>query len=334
MQTRLLGNTDLNLSVVGLGTWAIGGGDWAFGWGDQDDDQAIAAVKRAVDVGVNWIDTAAVYGFGKSETLVGKAVAQLAVADRPLIATKCGRTNAGNGQIGKSLQRASVIAECEASLQRLQIDCIDLYQMHWPQPDEEIEEGWETLVELKKQGKVRHIGVSNHDVSQLQRLQSIHPVASLQPPYSMISADVEAEIMPFCGQNKIGVICYSPMGKGLLTGSFDAARARDLSEKDHRSRDPRFQSPQLEVNLEFVKGLSEIATRLGWTMAELAIAWVLRRPEVTSAIVGARRPEQIEQTAIAGTRIISDDATNEVQKLLTQRSEALASLNGIEQARV
>ncbi len=212
MQTRLLGSTDLNLSVVGLGTWAIGGGEWAFGWGDQDDDQAIAAIKRAVDVGVNWIDTAAVYGLGKSETLVGKAVAELPVGDRPLIATKCGRTNAGDGQIGKSLQRASVIAECEASLKRLQVDCIDLYQMHWPQPDEEIEEGWETLVDLKKQGKVRHIGVSNHDVSQLLRLQSIHPVASLQPPYSMISADVENEIMPFCGENKIGVVPHSDSG--------------------------------------------------------------------------------------------------------------------------
>ena len=334
MQTRLLGNTDLNLSVVGLGTWAIGGGEWAFGWGDQNDDQAIAAIKRAVDVGVNWIDTAAVYGMGKSETLVGKAVAELPIADRPLIATKCGRTNAGNGQIGKSLQRASVIAECEASLQRLQIDCIDLYQMHWPQPDEEIEEGWETLVELKKQGKVRHIGVSNHDVSQLQRLQSIHPVASLQPPYSMISADVENEIIPFCGENKIGVVCYSPMGKGLLTGSFNVQRARDLSEKDHRSRDPRFQSPQLEINLEFVSGLNEIATNLGWTVAELAIAWVLRSPEVTSAIVGARRPEQIEQTAVAGTRVMSEDTTGEVQRLLNQRSEALASMDGIEQARV
>jgi aryl-alcohol dehydrogenase-like predicted oxidoreductase len=334
MQKRLLGNTDLNLSVVGLGTWAIGGGDWAFGWGDQDDDQAIAAIKRAVDVGVNWIDTAAVYGLGKSETLVGRAVAEISANDRPLIATKCGRTNAGNGQIGKSLQRDSVIAECEASLKRLQIDCIDLYQMHWPQPDEEIEEGWETLVDLKKQGKVRHIGVSNHDVSQLQRLQSIHPVASLQPPYSMISADAETEIMPFCGQNNIGVVCYSPMGKGLLTGSFDATRARELSEKDHRSRDPRFQTPQLEINLDFVTGLTEIATKLGWTVAEIAIAWVLRRSEVTSAIVGARRPEQIEQTAIAGTRVMPEDATGEVQRLLIQRSEAIASLDGIEQARV
>ena len=334
MQTRLLGNTDLNLSVVGLGTWAIGGGDWAFGWGDQDDDQAIAAIKRAVDVGVNWIDTAAVYGLGKSETLVGRAVAEIPTNDRPLIATKCGRTNAGNGQIGKSLQRDSVIAECEASLKRLQIDCIDLYQMHWPQPDEEIEEGWETLVDLKKQGKVRHIGVSNHDVSQLQRLQSIHPVASLQPPYSMISADVETEIMPFCGQNNIGVVCYSPMGKGLLTGGFDLARASSLSANDHRSRDPRFQSPQLEINLEFVKGLNRIATELGWTVAELAIAWVLRQSEVTSAIVGARRPEQIEQTAIAGTRVMSDDSTSEIQYLLSRRSEALDSLDGIEQARV
>ncbi len=334
MQTRTLGGTDLNLSVIGLGTWAIGGGDWAFGWGDQDDDQAIAAIKRAVDLGVNWIDTAAIYGLGKSETLVGKAVASLPSGDRPLIATKCGRTNAGDGKVGKSLKRDSVISECEASLQRLQVDCIDLYQMHWPQPDDEIEEGWSTLVDLKQQGKVRHIGVSNHNVSQLQRLQRIHPVASLQPPYSMISSEVEAEILPFCGQQNIGVVSYSPMGKGLLTGGFDLARASSLSADDHRSRDPRFQSPQLEINLEFVEGLNRIATELGWTVAELAIAWVLRRSEVTSAIVGARRPEQIEQTAIAGTRVMSDDSTSEIQHLLSRRSEALDSLDGIEQARV
>lgn len=334
MQTRPLGNTDLNLSVIGLGTWAIGGGDWAFGWGDQDDDQAIAAIRKAVDVGINWIDTAAVYGLGKSETLVGKALSEIPQSDRPLIATKCGRTNAGNGQIGKSLQRESVIAECEASLRRLQVDCIDLYQMHWPQPDEEIEEGWSTLVELKQQGKVRHIGVSNHDVSQMQRLQKIHPIASLQPPYSMIASEVEAEIIPFCGQHQIGVVCYSPMGKGLLTGSFDLNRARGLCEKDHRSRDPRFQSPQLEINLEFVDGLQSVARTLDWTVAELAIAWVLRRPEVTSAIVGARRPEQIEQTAVAGKRSMTEDMTDKVRQLLEQRSQALASLDGIEQARV
>lgn len=334
MQTRTLGDTDLELSVIGLGTWAIGGGDWAFGWGDQDDDLAIASIVKAVELGVNWIDTAAVYGFGKSETLVGKALKAIPPSDRPLIATKCGRTNIGDGNIGKSLRRDSVIAECEASLKFLGVECIDLYQMHWPEPDEEIEEGWQTLVDLKQQGKVRHIGVSNHNADQMKRLQAIHPIASLQPPYSMISREVESDTLPFCGQNQIGVICYSPMGKGLLTGTFDAARARALSDKDHRSRDPRFQSPQLEINLTFVDGLREIAGRLGWTIAELAIAWVLRRPEVTAAIVGSRSPDQIEQTVVAGTRVLDPESIEAVESLLKVRDDTLASTDGIERARV
>ncbi len=334
MQTRTLGNTDLRLSVIGLGTWAMGGGDWAFGWGDQDDDAAIAAVIKAVQLGVNWVDTAAVYGFGKSESLVGKALEAIPPADRPLVATKCGRTNLGDGNIGKSLRRESVIAECEASLKFLKVDCIDLYQMHWPEPDEEIEEGWQTLVDLKQQGKVRHIGVSNHKVEHMKRLQAIHPIASLQPPYSMIAREVESEILPFCRENDIGVICYSPMGKGLLTGAFDAARAQRLSEKDHRSRDPRFQSPQLEINLALVDGLGKIADGLGWTIPELAIAWVLRRPEVTAAIVGSRSPQQIEQTARAGTRTLDRASCDAIKALLETHDQTLASTEGIQQARV
>lgn len=334
MQTRTLGDTDLQLSVIGLGTWAIGGGDWAFGWGDQDDNEAIAAIDKAVQLGVNWIDTAAVYGFGKSESLVGKALAAIPPADRPLVATKCGRTNLGDGNIGKSLRRESVIAECEASLKFLNLDCIDLYQMHWPEPDEEIEEGWQTLVDLKRQGKVRHIGVSNHNVDQMKRLQAIHPIASLQPPYSMIAREVESETLPFCGDNTIGVICYSPMGKGLLTGAFDAVRARGLSDKDHRSRDPRFQSPQLEINLAFVDGLGKIADDLGWTIAELAIAWVLRRAEVTAAIVGSRSPKQIEQTVVAGNHALDQASIAAVDALLKVRDDALASTEGIRKARV
>lgn len=334
MQTRTLGGSDLQLSVIGLGTWAIGGGDWAFGWGDQDDQEAVASIVKAVELGVNWIDTAPVYGFGKSESLVGQALGAIPAADRPIVATKCGRTNLGDGNIGKCLRRESVIAECEASLKRLHVDCIDLYQMHWPEPDQEIEEGWQTLVDLKQQGKVRHIGVSNHNVAQLKRLQAIHPIASLQPPYSMISRDVEAEILPYCGDNRIGVICYSPLGKGLLTGAFDTARAAGLSEKDHRSRDPRFQSPQLEINLSFVRALGDIAAGLGWTIAELAIAWVLRRPEVTAAIVGSRRPQQIEQTVIAGTRTLDQASLQAIEGLLTARDDTLASTEGIQKARV
>jgi aryl-alcohol dehydrogenase-like predicted oxidoreductase len=334
MQTRTLGTSDLQLSVIGLGTWAMGGGDWPFGWGDQDDNEAIAAIARAVELGVNWIDTAAVYGFGKSETLVGKALHQIPHADRPLIATKCGRTNLGDGKIGKSLRRESVIAECEASLRCLGIERIDLYQMHWPEPEEEIEEGWQTLVELQQQGKVRYIGVSNHNVAQMKRLQAIAPITSAQPPYSMIASDAEKEILPYCGQHQIGVVCYSPMGKGLLTGAFDAQRAKTLSEKDHRSRDPRFQSPQLEVNLAFVDSLRRIANGLGWSPPDLAIAWVLRRPEVTAAIVGARSPQQMEQTVLAGDRDLDTAAAQAIDAALQERADSLAEIDGIQQARV
>ena len=334
MQTRKLGNSDLELSVIGLGTWAMGGGDWPFGWGDQDEEVAIAAIHKAVELGVNWIDTAAVYGFGKSESLVGKALKSIPSARRPIVATKCGRTNLGDGKIGKSLKRESVIAECEASLTRLGVDCIDLYQMHWPEPDEQIEEGWQALVELKQQGKIRYLGVSNHSASQMDRLQAIEPIDSSQPPYSMLAREAEAEILPYCRDHGIGVVCYSPMGKGLLTGSFTAERAARLSEKDHRSRDPRFQSPQLEINLSFVEGLGQIASALGWTRAELAVAWVLRRPEVTSAIVGSRSPQQIEQTVVAGTRNMDADTTARVDALIEDREQRLASHEGISKARV
>lgn len=334
MQRRKLGNSGLELSVIGLGTWAIGGGDWKFGWGDQDEQEAIAAIVRSVELGINWIDTAAIYGEGRSEILVGRAMQSIPPADRPILATKCGRVAVGNGDIEKCLKRVSIIAECEASLKRLNVDCIDLYQMHWPEPDEDIEEGWQTLVELKSQGKVRHIGVSNHSVSQLKRLQAIHPVASNQPPYSMIARDIESELLPWCGNQNVGVICYSPMGKGLLTGAFDAQRAGALSDKDHRSRDPRFQPPQLQVNLEFVGKLQTIATELGWTVAELAIAWVLRRPEVTSAIVGARSPQQIEQTAVAGIRVLTDQQVAAVDQAIAGREQQLSQLSGVVKPRV
>lgn len=334
MQFRKLGNSDWDISVIGLGTWAIGGGEWQFGWGDQDEREAIDTVLKAVEVGINWIDTAAVYGLGQSELLVGRALQQIPEADRPLIATKCGRTDLGNGQIGKCLTRDSVIAECEASLKRLQVDCIDLYQMHWPEPDEQIEEGWQTLVELKQQGKVKHIGVSNHSVAQMQRLQAIHPITSLQPPYSMIARDVEVEILPYCGAQNIGVICYSPMGKGLLTGAVTAERVAAFSDKDHRSRDPRFQQPQLDINLKFVQQLHHIADGLGWTVPEVAIAWTLRRPEMTSAIVGARRPDQIAETVLAGSRNLDSASIDAIQSALQSRETALQELGDIEKPRV
>lgn len=334
MHYRQLGNSGLNISVIGLGTWAIGGGDWKFGWGDQDENAAIGAIRHALDLGINWIDTAAIYGEGRSEVLVARALKDVPVSARPIVATKCGRVVLGNGEIGKSLRRDSVIAECEASLKRLNVECIDWYQMHWPEPDEEIEEGWATLVELKQQGKVRHIGVSNHSASQMQRLQRIHPIASLQPPYSMIARDVEQEILPFCGREGIGVVCYSPMGKGLLTGKFTTERAAGLTEKDHRSRDPRFLPPQLEINLEFVGQLESIAQSLGWTVSDVAIAWTLRSSEVTSAIVGARSPEQIQQTATAGDRMLDPASISAIEQALQTRDTKLQELGGPARPRV
>ena len=334
MQYRILGSSGMKLSVIGLGTWAIGGGDWKFGWGDQDEQEAIDTIVRAVELGVNWIDTAAIYGEGRSEVLVAKAMQQIPATDRPLIATKCGRVALGNGEIGKSLRRDSVLAECEASLKRLQTDCIDLYQLHWPEPDEEVEEGWQTLVDLKAQGKVRQIGVSNFSVSQMQRVQAIHPTVSLQPPYSMIAREVETGILPFCGGQNIGVLCYSPMGKGLLTGAFSAARVAGLSAKDHRSRDPRFQSPQLEINLAFVEALGRIAAGLGWTLPELSIAWVLRRPELTSAIVGSRKPDQLTQTVVAGSRVLDSASIAAADSAIQKRETALRELGELQKARV
>ncbi|MGB1926083.1 MAG: aldo/keto reductase [Rubripirellula sp.] len=334
MRRRQLGANGPEISVIGLGTWAMGGGDWPFGWGKQDEKSAIDTIVRAVELGINWVDTAAVYGFGKSESLVGKALSLIPPADRPLVATKCGRVDNGDGSIGKSLTRQSVISECEASLQRLGVECIDLYQMHWPEPDEQIEEGWQTLLDLRSQGKVRYLGVSNHSVSQMRRLEGIDAIQSSQPPYSMIADEAEEDVLPHCEQRGIGVVCYSPMGKGLLTGAFDAKRAMSLDSNDHRCRDPRFQSPQLEINLRFVRSLERVAERLGWTVAELAIAWVLRRHEVTSAIVGSRSPLQIEQTALAASREFDSATLSEIDQLIQLRKIQLSSVDGVQRARV
>ena len=296
----MLGNSGLELTTIGLGTWAIGGGDWKFGWGPQDENDAVSAVVKAVELGINWIDTAAVYGNGRSEELVGRALRQLGPSRRPLVATKCSRVFQPDGNIKGDLSRANILREVDASLQRLGIDVIDLYQLHWPIPAEDIEEGWATMAELVQQGKVHHIGVSNFNVAQMKRAQTIHAIASLQPPYSMLVRDVEEEILGFCQDQGIGVITYSPMYKGLLTGAFSTQRLEKLAADDHRRNDPRFQPPQLEKTLALVDNLRPIAQRQGRTLAELAIAWVLRQPAVTAAIVGARRPEQIAATAPAG----------------------------------
>lgn len=334
MQTRPLGNSGLEFTTVGIGTWAIGGGNWRFGWGQQDDNEAVAACVRGVECGCNWIDTAAVYGDGHSEVLVGRALKELGAAKQPLVATKCGRIILEDGSIIARITADSVRAECEASLQRLGIDCIDLYQMHWPEPDEDIEEGWAEMVRLKEEGKVRHNGVSNFNVEQLKRAHAIHPIASLQPPYSMIVRGIEDDILPFCGENNIGVICYSPMCKGLLTGTFTKERAAQLSDTDHRSRDPKFADPQLSINLALVEGLQPIAARNNRSLPELAIAWTLCRSEMTSAIVGARRPSQIEQTASAGDWQLSEVDQAEIAQLLDAHQQSMAALGNLSTGRV
>ena len=252
MKTRPLGKTGLQLTTIGLGTWAMGGGDWAFGWGPQDDEQSIRTIHRALDLGINWIDTAAVYGLGHCEEVVGRALRGL--SQRPLIATKCERCWDDQGRIVTRLKRASVRAELEDSLRRLGVEVIDLYQIHWPQPDEDIEEAWGTIAELIREGKVRYGGVSNFNVDQLRRIQPMHPVASLQPPYSMLVRGVEAELLPYCGEHGIGVIVYSPMQKGLLTGKVTREWVAGLPADDHRRSDPQFQEPRLIANLALVEG--------------------------------------------------------------------------------
>jgi len=320
MKTRKLGWTDLNLTTIGLGTWAIGGG-WKYGWGPQDDQESIATVLRAVEKGVNWIDTAAIYGLGRSEEVVGRALKEL--SQRPIIATKCGLAWDKDRNISGCLKRESIRTEVEASLKRLQIEVIDLYQIHWPNPDGDIEEGWGAVAELVKEGKIRYGGVSNFSVEQLQRIQSIHPVASLQPPYSMLVRDVEDKLLDYCATNNIGVIVYSPMQRGLLTGKFTRERAQNLPEDDHRSKNALFQEPQLSANLELVERLGPIAEKRGKTLAQLAIAWVLRRPEVTAAIVGARRPSQIEETFSAGDWVLSEEDITTIEELLKEREKRL-----------
>jgi aryl-alcohol dehydrogenase-like predicted oxidoreductase len=321
MQTRILGWTDLSLTTVGLGTWAMGGGDWAFSWGPQEDTQSIQAIHRALDLGVNWLDTAAVYGLGYSEEIVGRAIKGL--SKPPLVATKCGLCWDKQKKVFGRLTRESVRAEADASLKRLGVDVIDLYQIHWPDPDADIEEAWSEMGELIKDGKIRYAGVSNFSVAQLKRLQPIHPVASLQPPYSMLTRGVEEELLPYCAAHKIGVICYSPMQKGLLTGKLTRERAAQFPPDDHRRRDPNFQEPLLSANLAFTEALRPIAQKHGRSVAELAIAWVLRRPELTAAIVGARKPSQIEETAPAANWTLSPPDIAAIEKLLKQREAAV-----------
>jgi aryl-alcohol dehydrogenase-like predicted oxidoreductase len=324
MQTRKLGYTDLNLTTVGLGTWAIGGGGWQWSWGSQDDTDSIAALQRGLDLGINWIDTAAAYGLGHSEEIVGKAIAGR--RDKVTVATKCSLVwEEGSNDLSARLKADSVRREAEASLRRLKVDVIDLYQIHWPNPDEDIEEGWEVIARLIQEGKVRFGGVSNFKLEQLKRVQAIHPVASLQPPYSMLEREVERQLLPYCAAKNIGVIVYSPMQTGLLTGKFTRDRIASLPEDDWRKeRNPHFQEPALSANLALVERLRPIAERHGRSVAQLAIAWVLRRPEVTAAIVGVRRPAHIEETGGAGDWNLSPEVIAEIDGLLAERERTLA----------
>ena len=291
MQTRQLGNSDLQITPLGIGAWAMGGAGWAFAWSQQDDDDSISAIHAALDAGMNWIDTAAVYGLGHSEEVVAKALADR--SSKPYVFTKCARVWDENRQIGKRLKADSVRRECEDSLRRLKVDVIDLYQIHWPEPDEDVEEGWATLARLKEEGKVRWIGVSNFNAEQLCRAQKIAPITSLQPPYSLIRREIEAEVLPFCAVHNVGIIAYSPMGSGMLTGTMTRQRVENLPEDDWRRRSPQFQEPLLTRNLKLADKLKEIAARHNRSAGETALAWVLANPVVTGAIVGVRNAEQV-----------------------------------------
>lgn len=321
MQKRKLGTTDMELTTVGLGTWALGG-PWEYGWGPQDDDDAVGAILEALDQGINWIDTAPAYGLGHAEELVGKALRQ--TTHKPYIATKCGILWNEKKERVLHLKRDSIRRECHDSLRRLGVERIDLYQMHWPEPEPDIEEAWEEMARLQKEGKVRHIGVSNYSVGQMERVARIHPIASLQPPYSMLRRDAERELLAHCAKHRIGVVVYSPMQRGLLTGTFNAERLVTLAPDDHRIRSPEFQEPQFSATMELVEGLKRIAERNGRTVAQLAVSWVLRKPEVTAAIVGARRPGQIVETAPASDWNLGQKDIEEVETLLARRDKRLA----------
>ena len=311
---RTLGNSDLHLTSIGLGAWAIGGGDWQYAWGPQDDNDSIQAIHRALDSGINWIDTAAVYGLGHSEEVVGRAVKSS--SHKPYIFTKCSRLWNPDGTIYSSLSPESLAAELEASLRRLGVETIDLYQIHWPDPDEEIEAAWEAMTRFRDQGKVRWIGVSNYSVEQMKRIQKIAPVTSLQPPYSMLRRAIETEILPFTLANNIGVINYSPMLSGMLTGKMTAERAVSLPANDWRRKNVEFSEPRLSRNMRLVDLLCEIGSGHGVTAGVVAVAWTLHHPAITAAIVGGRSGKQVEETAAALDFRLSQSEYERIGKFL------------------
>jgi aryl-alcohol dehydrogenase-like predicted oxidoreductase len=321
MNQRKLGNTDLLLSEVGIGTWIIGGDKWEWGWGPHDDEDSIRTIHTALDNGVNWIDTAACYGLGHAEEVVARAIKDR--RNKVLIATKCGRGwNEQTGEIFGRLKGRSMREECEASLRRLQTDVIDLWQIHWPDPEPDIEEAWGEMTRLVQEGKVRYIAVSNFSVEQLKRLQPIHPVASNQPPYSLLRRDIEHELLEYCAANQIGTLVYSPIESGLLAGKFSKEYLNNLPVNDwRRTRSSMFQEPEFGINLAFIEKLRLVAQNKGCSLSQLAIAWVLRRPEITAAIAGARRPEQIQETTTV--HHLTADEIKIIDTYLMERENAL-----------
>jgi aryl-alcohol dehydrogenase-like predicted oxidoreductase len=315
MRTRVLGDTGPELSTVGFGAWAVGG-PWKFGWGPVDDDESVAAIRHAVERGVNWVDTAAVYGLGHSEEVVGRALEPYRVGEEVLVFTKCGRNWLGRpeGVIENDLRPASIREECEQSLRRLGVERIDLYQIHWPDwtTGTALEESWGTMAELVEEGKARWIGVSNFDVEQLERCEAVRHVDSVQPPLSLLARGVRATVLPWALERGTGVIVYSPMASGMLTGTFDAARIELLDPDDWRRQSPVFQEPLLSRNLELVERLRPLAGRLGATLPALAVAWTLAQPGVTAAIVGARLPRHVDGWVPASELELSDTDLSEI----------------------
>lgn len=321
MEKRKLGNSDLEITPIGFGAWAIGGGDWAFAWGAQDDNDSVAAIEHAVASGINWVDTAAVYGLGHSEEVVARALRSIGSSNRPYVFTKCSLVWNDAREVSHNLKSDSIRREVEASLKRLGGETIDLYQIHWatwdPSGDApDIEEGWQTLKELKDEGKVHEIGVSNFNTEQLERIEKIAPVTSLQPPYSMLRRGIEAEILPYAKAHDIGVIVYSPMQSGLLTGKMTRERINNMPEDDWRRNNKEFQEPNLTKNLELADLLTEIGARHGVSAGVVAIAWTLRNESVTGAIVGARNAQQIDGIIAAGDFRLSDAEAAEIEAKL------------------
>jgi len=314
LDTTQLGSTGLEITRVGFGAWAIGGVGWEFGWGAQDDEQSIAAIHRALGHGINWIDTAAAYGFGRSERIVGLALEAMPAGERPYVFTKASLLEGPGRRVVHSLKRDSILREAHDSLERLGVEAIDLYQIHWPIPFEDIEEGWSAFAELKEQGLVRHIGVSNFDAEQLRRIQQIAPVETLQPQYSLIERDIERDVLPFAEREGIGVIVYSPMGSGMLSGGMTRGRIERLPDDDWRKRDPRFVEPELSRNLELVERLRLVGERYDATPGAVAVAWTLRQPAVDGAIVGFRRPDQVDPILAAAALDLSDEDINEIEE--------------------